>query len=97
MSLPRLYVDFAQPEGRLNQLCLEGLTVIDDSYNVNPLSMKLGLDTLAETAHAGSRRVAVLGYVAELGDECVRYHCEIGTYARKAADVVIGVGELSRH
>jgi UDP-N-acetylmuramoyl-tripeptide--D-alanyl-D-alanine ligase len=88
---------FKRPKGRLNHLHLDGLTVIDDSYNANPLSMKLGLDTLAETAPSGSRRVAVLGYMGELGDECMRYHQEIGAYARASANVVIGVGELSRH
>ena len=89
--------DIKFPKGRLNRLELGYLTVIDDSYNANPLSMKLGLDTLAEVAAPGQRRVAVLGGMGELGEEGPRYHNEIGTYARGRADVVIGVGILAKH
>jgi len=89
--------DFKQPEGRLNRTELHGMTIIDDTYNANPLSMQLGLDTLHKTVAGGHRRVAILGHMSELGDEAVRYHEEIGVYARRCSDLVIGVGELSRH
>lgn len=91
--------DFKPPVGRLNLLEFPGtgMRVIDDSYNANPLSMKLGLDTLAETARPGQRRLAVMGDMGELGDESPRYHDDIGAYARTHADVVIGVGELAKH
>lgn len=89
--------NFKSPKGRLNRLELIGMTVIDDSYNANPLSMKLGLDTLAQIARPGHRRLAVLGAMAELGDEGRRYHEEIGAYARTRADMLVGVGELSKH
>lgn len=82
------------PKGRLNRLELTGFTVIDDSHNANPLSMKLGLDALAESSC--SRKVAVLGHMAEMGDEVRRYHNEIGAYARARADIVVAVGELSK-
>jgi UDP-N-acetylmuramyl pentapeptide synthase len=35
--------------------------------------------------------------MGELGDETRQYHQQIGTYARRKADVIIGVGELARH
>jgi UDP-N-acetylmuramoyl-tripeptide--D-alanyl-D-alanine ligase len=89
--------DFKPPKGRLNRLEFGSLTVIDDSYNANPLSMKLGLDTLAEAAASGQRRLAVLGMMGELGEEGPRYHNEIGSYARSRADLVIGVGPLAKH
>jgi UDP-N-acetylmuramoyl-tripeptide--D-alanyl-D-alanine ligase len=89
--------DFKFPKGRLNRLELGHLTIIDDSYNANPLSMKLGLDTLAGTTAPGQRRVAILGTMGELGEEGPRYHNEIGAYARGRADVVIGVGTLAKH
>lgn len=41
--------------------------------------------------------MAILGYMAELGEEGARYHTEIGAYARTRADVLVGVGELARH
>ena len=83
--------------GRLNVLELGLFTVIDDSYNANPLSMQLGLDTLAGRAGPGTRRVAVLGDMKELGQEATRYHDEIAEYARPCAEVIIGVGPLARH
>ena len=87
---------FRPPKSRLNRLRAGELHLIDDSYNANPMSMTLGLDTLRSEAAAGSRRVAVLGTMAELGEDAERYHEEIGRYAREAADLVIGVGELGR-
>lgn len=88
--------DFKNPEGRLNRLKLAGMVVIDDTYNANPLSMKLGLDTLASMPGQGERRLAILGGMAEMGEESLRYHEELGAYARSRADLLIGVGELSR-
>jgi UDP-N-acetylmuramoyl-tripeptide--D-alanyl-D-alanine ligase len=88
--------DFKPPKGRLNQLEIAGMTVIDDTYNANPLSMKFGLDTLASMAPPASRRVAVLGFMAELGAEGPRYHAEVGAYARTRADLLIGVGESAK-
>jgi UDP-N-acetylmuramoyl-tripeptide--D-alanyl-D-alanine ligase len=88
---------FSPPQRRLSRLQFDTLTVIDDSINANPLSMRLALDTLASSTQPGQRRVAVLGHMAELGEESVRYHKEIGAYARTRADVVIGLGELGRN
>lgn len=89
--------NFKPPEGRLNRIEAGGFTIFDDTYNANPLSMRLGLDTLAESVQPGQRRIAILGAMGELGDESVRYHEEIGGYARSRADLLIGVGELAKH
>lgn len=89
--------DFQPVQRRLNQLQLGELTVIDNSYNANPLSMQLGLDTLNEVVMPGQRRLAMLGAMGELGEETARYHGEVGVYAHQRADVVIGVGELAKH
>lgn len=87
-----------RPErGRLNLLEFEGLTVIDDHVNANPLSMRLALDTLTALAQPGHRRVAIMGTMLELGGEAVSYHEQLGAYARRHADTVIGVGPLARH
>jgi len=87
---------FASPKGRLNLVRLRCITLLDDSYNANPLSMALGLDTLAQSAAAGQRRVAILGYMAELGDDAVRYHDEVGLHARGCSDLLVGVGPDAR-
>jgi UDP-N-acetylmuramoyl-tripeptide--D-alanyl-D-alanine ligase len=101
LGIPKQAIEAALAEvrpakGRLNELHLGGMTVIDDSYNANPLSMRLGLDRLAELAQPGQRRIALLGSMAELGDEASQYHQQIGAYAREKADVVIGVGKFAR-
>ena len=82
--------------GRLDVHDLGYLTLIDDSFNASPLSMQLGLDTVDEWDRS-HRRVAILGHMAELGPESVRYHQEIGAYARARADLIIGVGLHAPH
>jgi UDP-N-acetylmuramoyl-tripeptide--D-alanyl-D-alanine ligase len=58
----------------------DGITVIDDSYNANPTSTAAALRALAVLA-AGRRSVAVLGYMAELGDFERSGHEEVGRLA----------------
>ena len=73
----------------------DGVAVINDCYNANPMSMRAALDELARTATG--RRVAVLGDMLELGaaDER-RYHRELGEQAEQAGvALLITVGELA--
>ena len=72
-----------------------GGVVINDAYNANPDSMRAALEHLAERA-GERRRVAILGEMAELGEESDRYHREIGTLAARLGVLVIGVGEPAR-
>jgi UDP-N-acetylmuramoyl-tripeptide--D-alanyl-D-alanine ligase len=68
-----------------------GVTVVNDCYNANPMSMRAALDHLA--ASPAERRIAVLGGMAELGPESDRYHREIGAHAaRGGIDVLVAVG-----
>lgn len=71
----------------------DGITIIDDSYNANPDSMRAGLQALA--AMRGERRtVAVLGEMAELGASAGQEHEAIGTLAGELGiSIVIAVGE----
>ena len=69
-----------------------GVTVVNDCYNANPMSMRAALDHLA--ASAAVRRVAVLGAMAELGEGSQGYHREIGSHAAaRGIDVLVPVGE----
>jgi UDP-N-acetylmuramoyl-tripeptide--D-alanyl-D-alanine ligase len=69
-----------------------GVTVVNDCYNANPMSMRAALDHLEESA--AERRVAVLGTMAELGPDSERYHREIGAHAAQhGVDVLVPVGE----
>jgi UDP-N-acetylmuramoyl-tripeptide--D-alanyl-D-alanine ligase len=102
LGLPGPLVDaaletFAPPRGRLNVVAVGSWTVIDDSYNANPLSMRLGLETLTGCAAPGQRRVAFLGQMNELGEHSDAYHEEIGRLARRHCDLLVGVGEQARH
>jgi UDP-N-acetylmuramoyl-tripeptide--D-alanyl-D-alanine ligase len=71
-----------------------GVTVVNDCYNANPMSMRAALEHLAATP--AERRVAVLGTMAELGPESERFHGEIGELAeRLGIDILITVGEAA--
>ena len=54
------------------------LTLVDDSYNANPDSVRCGLDSLLMLP---GRHVAVLGDMLELGPDSGAMHVEIGRYA----------------
>lgn len=70
----------APVKGRLQTLELApGLTVIDDSYNANPASMKAALRVLAKYP---GQRLAILGAMAELGPDQKALHREVGACAR---------------
>jgi UDP-N-acetylmuramoyl-tripeptide--D-alanyl-D-alanine ligase len=67
-------------------------TLIDDSFNANPDSMKSGIDGLARTHEAGYH-VAVLGPMLELGAESVQLHSQVGAYAvHHGVDALVSVG-----
>jgi UDP-N-acetylmuramoyl-tripeptide--D-alanyl-D-alanine ligase len=91
-------IDFEPEAGRGGRTELAGgITVIDDCYNANPMSMRAALDDLAGTApRNGGRRVAVLGDMLELGPDERSYHVEIGRHADRAdVDVLVTVGPLA--
>ncbi|MGH2858320.1 MAG: UDP-N-acetylmuramoyl-tripeptide--D-alanyl-D-alanine ligase [Solirubrobacteraceae bacterium] len=74
------------------------VTVIDDCYNANPISMRAALDDLRATAarHRDARRVAVLGDMLELGPDERDYHLVLGEQATAAGvDLLVTVGPLA--
>jgi UDP-N-acetylmuramoyl-tripeptide--D-alanyl-D-alanine ligase len=74
----------------------DGVLLLNDCYNANPLSMHAALEHLAERA-ASRRAVAVLGEMAELGAGAPAYHREIGAAAAALGiDALIAVGPLAR-
>jgi UDP-N-acetylmuramoyl-tripeptide--D-alanyl-D-alanine ligase len=81
---------------RLKVFDFGSIVLIDDTINANPMSMRLALTTLAERGATKRRRVALLGFMAELGPDALAYHREIGIFARDKADLVVGVGTLAR-
>jgi len=87
---------FRPISGRLvTQVTSTGVTVIDDSYNANPDSVRAAIDVLA--AHAAPRWLA-LGDMGEVGADGPAYHEEIGAYARAAGvERMFTAGALAQH
>ena len=68
----------------------DGITILNDVYNSNPVSCKASLDILA---NAKGRRIAVLGFMGELGDYAEEGHREVGIHAaEKGIDVLYCIG-----
>jgi len=74
----------------------DGVLVVNDAYNANPDSTRAALEALGHLTSAGSGRrgIAVLGYMAELGDIAAESHAEAGRLAaRHGAAVIVAVGD----
>jgi len=72
-----------------------GTTVIDDSYNANPDSVRAAIDVLASCP---GPTVLVLGDMGEVGDHGADFHREIGLYARsKGISSLLALGDAMRH
>lgn len=73
----------------------DGVLVVNDAYNANPDSTRAAIEALGHltSAGAGRRGIAVLGYMAELGDIAAESHAEAGRLAAQAgAAVIVAVG-----
>lgn len=79
--------------------CLEnhGVTVIDDTYNASPDSMKSAMKVLEKSPCSGSK-TAILGDMYELGEQSQRQHLSVGLFARGLRiDKVIAVGCMAKY
>ena len=76
---------FTPYKGRFQIEQLDGITLIDDSYNANPASTKAALETLNQIAAPG-HRIAVLGDMLELGELEAEAHRSIGVVAGRNVD-----------
>jgi UDP-N-acetylmuramoyl-tripeptide--D-alanyl-D-alanine ligase len=97
---PQGRVELALSPGRGQRWDLDGgVTLIDDCYNANPMSMRAALEDLAATAQTAqhARRVAVLGDMLELGPAEDELHAELGAEARSSGvDLLVTVGPRAR-
>jgi UDP-N-acetylmuramoyl-tripeptide--D-alanyl-D-alanine ligase len=99
---PRGRIEPVISAGRGERRQLPGcITLIDDSYNANPVSMRAALDDLVAGEQAGAstprdRRVAVLGDMLELGPQAREFHLEAGRHAdRIGVGLLVTVGPLA--
>jgi len=85
--------------GRMNPIPgIKGSLIIDASYNAAPASMMAALAVLEEFEPVeSSKRIAVLGNMAELGDKSEQEHRMIGMRAAEICDRLVTVGEMAHH
>lgn len=82
------------PGRRMRVLRARGATVVDDTYNANPASVRAALETVSALPREG-RLVAVLGDMLELGPGAGDLHGEVGaTAAMCGFDLLVGAGPL---
>jgi len=83
-------------ERRLNIFKRNGYSIIDDTYNASPTSVKAALDVLKADQN-GRRKIAVLADMLELGARAGVIHFEIGVYAGQiGVDRLFAYGDLAR-
>jgi len=71
----------------------DGVLVVNDAYNANPDSTRAAIEALAHLTSSGRRGIAVLGYMAELGEIAAESHAEAGRLAAQAgAALIVAVG-----
>lgn len=81
-------------DGRNKIINTGHFTVIDGCYNANPMSMKASIDLLCL---AGTKKVAILGDMGELGENEAQLHYEVGQYAGKSqVDILLCAGKLAK-
>lgn len=88
--------DYKGFKGRQMVMKNNGITVIDDTYNASPTSMKAALRVLA-SMHKAKRRIAVLSDMLELGEDSERYHRDLGSFlAGLDIDMLVVYGNLAK-
>ena len=85
---------FQMSNNRMNTIKTAKFTIINDTYNANPDSVKSAIKTLGTFKN---RKVAILGDMLELGENEIKYHQEIGEFCNEKIDVLITIGVLSKN
>ncbi len=87
---------YAGAKGRLQHKSLpSGATLIDDTYNANPDSMRAAISVLASRP---GHRIFVMGDMGELGGDAETMHVSIGQFAKRAGvDSLLALGAMSAH
>ncbi len=102
-GIARAMQEVVPPSGRGERVQLHSdhgaLTLLDESYNANPASMRAALSLLAQTpCHTGGRRLAVMGDMLELGPQGPMLHAGLAdTIAGSGIDLVYASGPLMKH
>jgi UDP-N-acetylmuramoyl-tripeptide--D-alanyl-D-alanine ligase len=92
-------VAFEPVKGRSRALVLQTakgeITLVDDTYNANPDSVRAAIDVLVELP---APRLLVLGDMGEVGNQGPEFHGEVGHYAAECGiEALFTLGELCKH
>ncbi len=88
--------DFSGFKNRQQIYRLADFSMIDDTYNASPDSMKAALKVL-DNMEVSGKRIAVLADMMELGEKTERFHREVGRFAAElSVDCLVCIGELAR-
>ncbi len=84
---------FSLPPGRMNIIDgVNGVKMIDSSYNSSPEALKEALNLFSEIATKDLRKIAVLGQMNELGEQSRELHLILGEKIPSCCDILIAVG-----
>jgi UDP-N-acetylmuramoyl-tripeptide--D-alanyl-D-alanine ligase len=89
---------FVPVKGRSRAVALKvagrDITLVDDTYNANPDSVRAAIDVLAELP---GPRLLVLGDMGEVGEQGPQFHAEVGRYAKsRGIEHLMALGALSQ-
>lgn len=97
INIQNAIAGFKSIGGRMQTIEIDGITIIDDSYNSSPQACHFGLKTLNEL-NSKRRKIAILGDMFELGAYSEKGHREVGnSVAKFMPDMLITVGEKSKY
>lgn len=81
---------------RMEKVDINGITIIDDTYNASPSSTKSGLETVNHLK--ANRKIAVLADILELGDYSKELHIELGSVFKNLNyDILVAFGENMKY
>ncbi|MDR1253831.1 MAG: UDP-N-acetylmuramoyl-tripeptide--D-alanyl-D-alanine ligase [Oscillospiraceae bacterium] len=75
---------------------IKGLTIIDDSYNSSPDSMRSAVKLL-EQFKEKARKIAILGDMLELGERAQEEHYKLGKFLSKKINILLTIGSLAKY
>ena len=88
--------NFKTEHGRMEKCEKDGITIIDDSYNANPSSVKNSIRAVGEM-HCNGKRILVFGDMLELGKLAKKYHTIVADWAvNNKFSCLFTYGDLAR-